>query len=195
MNHAAKSAETGAAYAEAQAEVASTKSTNPETGSQLSPDSQPAHNSDRTSEEVQASILLSVKKALGLVPEYEPFDDILIMHINAVLSILHQIGVGPDEPFHITGEGEPWSDFITQEATEEVRSYMYYKVKLLFDPPTANSSMFDAYDRLTKEYEWRLRVAGDEDRRLHHTVSASNRESTSGDYDELPNGGDNNAGW
>lgn len=156
---------------------------------QLSPDSSAAHNAGKSSEEIQASILWSTKKALGLVPDYTPFDDTLIMHINSVFSTLHQIGVGPTEPFMITGYEEKWEDFINQEATQMVRSYMYYKVKLLFDPPAANSSMFDAFDKLTKEYEWRLRVAGDEDRRLHHTVSASNRESTSGDYDLL-NGGD-----
>ncbi len=162
---------------------------------QASPDSSAASSSDLSSEQVRESILLSVKQALGIVPDYRPFDDAIIMHINSVFSTLHQLGVGPAEPFYITGDEERWEDFINQEATQMARSYMYYKVRLLFDPPTANSSMYDSFDKLTKEYEWRLRVAGDEDRRLHGTVSASNREETSGDFDDLPGGGTEDVGW
>ena len=41
------------------------------------------------------SILTSVKKMLGIAEEYEHFDADLLMHINSVFSILHQLGVGP----------------------------------------------------------------------------------------------------
>ena len=43
------------------------------------------------------SILTSVKKLLGLTEEYTAFDADLIMHINSVLMILRQMGVGPQE--------------------------------------------------------------------------------------------------
>ncbi len=117
-----------------------------------------------TSEEVRSSILLSVKDALGLVPEYKPFDSAIIMHINTVFGILFQLGVGSEtDPYSITGETEQWSDFICQINTEFVRSYMYTKVRLLFDPPST-ATMYESFSNQVKEMEWRLRVAGDEDR-------------------------------
>lgn len=48
------------------------------------------------------SILTSVKKLLGLTEEYTAFDADLIMHINSVLMILRQMGVGPQEGFGIS---------------------------------------------------------------------------------------------
>ena len=46
-------------------------------------------------------ILESVKKVLGIAPEYLAFDQDIVMHINSAFSVLHQLGVGPDEPFMI----------------------------------------------------------------------------------------------
>ena len=123
---------------------------------------------DSPSAKIRSSILLSVKDSLGLVPEYDPFDNTLIMHINTVFGILFQLGVGDEnEPFQITGESEQWSDFECQLNTEFVRSYMYMKVRLLFDPPTT-ATMYDAFSNQIRELEWRLRVAGDEDRYLQN---------------------------
>ena len=123
---------------------------------------------DSPSAKIRASILLSVKDSLGLVPEYDPFDNAIIMHINSVFGILFQLGVGSEtEPFQITGDSEQWSDFECQLNTEFVRSYMYMKVRLLFDPPTT-ATMYDAFSNQIRELEWRLRVAGDEDRYLQN---------------------------
>lgn len=41
------------------------------------------------------SILTSIKKMLGISKEYTHFDEDLIMHINAALAVLGQLGVGP----------------------------------------------------------------------------------------------------
>ena len=114
---------------------------------------------------IRSSILLSVKDALGLVPEYDPFDNALIMHINTVFALLYQLGVGPTESqFTITGESEIWEDFIADQIDVEfVRSYMFLKVRLLFDPPST-ATLYDAYGNQIREMEWRLRVAGDENR-------------------------------
>lgn len=120
---------------------------------------------NRESAEVRSSILLSVKDALGLVPEYTPFDNAVIMHINTTLGILYQLGIGPsDRQYTITGKEEQWTDFISsQNDIEFVRSYMYMKVRMLFDPPTT-ATLYDAFGNQIKEMEWRLRVAGDENR-------------------------------
>lgn len=107
------------------------------------------------------SILTSIKKLLGIVEEYENFDADLIMHINSVFSILTQLGVGPSEGFSIEDEMAVWTDFIPEKSKIElVKSYMYLKVKLLFDPPLS-SSVIEAMNRQISEFEWRLNVAVD----------------------------------
>lgn len=104
------------------------------------------------------SILLSVKDALGIETGVEVWDPELIMFINAVFVTLHQIGVGPDEPYSITGSSETWADFGGDEAgLGAIQAYTYLKVRLLFDPPTT-TTMFNALSDVAKEYEWRLNV-------------------------------------
>lgn len=107
------------------------------------------------------SILISIKKMLGITEEYEHFDADLIMHINSVFLILAQLGVGPDKGFSIKGKDENWADFIPEEKKLElVKSYMHLKVKLLFDPPMS-SAVMEAMNRQISEFEWRLNVAVD----------------------------------
>lgn len=107
------------------------------------------------------SILTSVKKALGIAAEYTHFDPDLIMHINSVFSILNQLGVGPEEGFMISNEYNTWSEFIADNSKLEfVKSYMYLKVKLLFDPPTS-SAVAESTKRLTDELEWRISTAAE----------------------------------
>lgn len=107
------------------------------------------------------SILISVKKMLGITADYTHFDDDIIMHINSVFMILHQLGVGPEEGFIIESDRETWDEFIKDEFTiESVKSYMYLKVGLLFDPPTS-SNVMEAKNRLANELEWRLNTAVD----------------------------------
>lgn len=107
------------------------------------------------------SILTSIKKLLGIAEEYEHFDADLIMHINSVFMILTQLGVGPAEGFIIQDEDATWDEFIQGETNiEAVRSYVYLKVKLLFDPPLS-SAVIESTNRLINELEWRLNVAAE----------------------------------
>lgn len=109
------------------------------------------------------SILTSVKKMLGITEEYEHFDADIIMHINSVFMILTQMGVGPTEGFAIEDASTSWSDYIPNTSLvkmEGVKSYMYAKVRLMFDPPTI-SSVMDAMNRMVSEFEWRLNVAAE----------------------------------
>ena len=86
-----------------------------------------------------ASILTSIKKLLGIVEEYTHFDSDIIIHINTVFSILTQIGVGPSEGFSITDKTKTWTDFISgQTNIELVKSYVFLKVKIIFDPPLSS---------------------------------------------------------
>lgn len=99
------------------------------------------------------SILLTIKKMLGIAEEYHAFDLDIITHINSVFLFLYQFGVGPDSPYQITGEDEEWSNF--QTSITGVPTYVYLKVRLLFDPPT-NSFLVDSIKEQIKEFEWRF---------------------------------------
>lgn len=107
------------------------------------------------------SILTSVKKMLGITAEYTHFDADIIMHINSVFMILNQLGVGPAEGFSIGSNVETWDEFTNDDLTiESVKSYVYLKVGLLFDPPTS-SNVMEAKNRLISELEWRLNAVTD----------------------------------
>ena len=106
------------------------------------------------------SILKTIKKLLGISDEETHFDTDIIMHINSVFSILHQLGVGPDKSFSIQDDTATWNDFIEDDNNfNDVRTYIYLKVRLLFDPP-ASSSVMNAMERQISELEWRLNVEG-----------------------------------
>lgn len=107
------------------------------------------------------SILISIKKLLGITEEYTSFDQDIIIHINSVMAILAQLGVGPAKGFHITGATEKWNDFIPEDvALDDVKSYIYIKVKMLFDPPLS-SAVIESTNRLISELEWRINVAAE----------------------------------
>lgn len=107
------------------------------------------------------SILTSIKKLLGIDEEYEQFDSDLIMHINSVFSVLMQLGVGPANGFSIEDGSATWNSFISDNTKiEMVKSYVYLKVRLLFDPPTG-SALIESINNQIKEFEWRLNVAAE----------------------------------
>ncbi len=56
-------------------------------------------------------------------------------------------------------EGD-WGDFTDNDKIQMIKSYVYLKVRLLFDPPTVSSHV-DAINNMISEYEWRLNVAAD----------------------------------
>ena len=106
------------------------------------------------------SILTSIKKMLGITEEYEHFDSDIIMHINSVFMTLTQLGVGPSNGFYIEDEETIWTDFIPdRNKLQAVKTYMYLKVRLLFDPSSLGSATLAAYERQIQELEWRLNVA------------------------------------
>ena len=118
------------------------------------------------SEEVPSvpTILEDVKKMIGPSEIYDHFDADLIIHINSVFNILQQMGVGPEEGFSITKDGkETWDDYIdgmeNKNIFQMVKSYMYLKVRMQFDPPTG--SVLTYFQEQIKEYEWRLNVASE----------------------------------
>lgn len=103
------------------------------------------------------SILDTIKKMLGIESDYTHFDIDIITNINTAFLNLQQIGVGPKSGFSITDNTAKWSDYISGENLEAVKTYIYLKVRLLFDPPT-NAFLVDAMERQIREIEWRLNV-------------------------------------
>lgn len=111
------------------------------------------------------SILLTVKKMLGLAPDYNAFDTDILVNINAAFMSLMQIGIGPKTGYTVTGDTETWDDYIssmTQPMTElgALQNYVYLKVKTVFDPPTS-SFVLDSMNKLMLEYEYRLNLQVD----------------------------------
>lgn len=102
------------------------------------------------------SILLTVKKMLGIAEEYKAFDIDVITNINSVFLTLNQLGVGPSG-FQITDESEEWSDFVDPAKMPGIQTYVYLRTRLLFDPPT-NSFLVDAIKKQVDEFEFRLNV-------------------------------------
>ena len=103
------------------------------------------------------SILTSIKKLLGMDPTFVAFDEDIIMHIYSAFSSLSQLGVGPVEGFSISDAESKWNFFVADNRLNSVRTYVYYKVRLAFDPP-ATSYAIAAMERMLKEEEWRLNV-------------------------------------
>ena len=105
---------------------------------------------------MEESILTSTKKILGLDADYTPFDLDVITHINAAFSILNQLGVGPLEGFSIIDNSTEWSDYdVPENQLHLVKTYVFLKVRVLFDPP-GTSFLLESANNQIKEYEWRL---------------------------------------
>ena len=109
------------------------------------------------------SILISIKKLLGIAADYTQFDADIIMHINTVFMVLNQLGVGPKDGFIIEDDLAVWEDFIQgRKKIEATKTFVYLKVRLLFDPP-ASSAAIESINRQASEYEWRLNVMAEEE--------------------------------
>lgn len=109
-------------------------------------------------DQMSDSIFVTIKKMLGLEDTYTPFDTDVMIFINAALMNLTQLGIGPKEGLTISDYDTKWSDFLTNEVKlGAVKTYVYLKVKMAFDPPT-NSFVMDAMKQQAEEIGWRLNV-------------------------------------
>lgn len=114
-----------------------------------------------TTDEVLNSILWSIKKLLGIEPGSEEFDVDIIIMINSAILTLTQIGIGPNEGYRITGPNETYSDFIGEDPRlDAVKSFIYYKVRLGFDPPSS-SIIVDCMRQHMDELLYRLQLEVD----------------------------------
>jgi hypothetical protein len=104
------------------------------------------------------SILNTIKQMLGVSTDDTVFDVDIITHINSVFMTLQQLGVGTETVFSIQNKDTTWADFLADpEMYSAVKTYIYFKVKLMFDPPSSSYHMA-SFERQISELEWRLTV-------------------------------------
>lgn len=113
---------------------------------------------------VEGSILNDVKKMLGLAEDYSPFDAEVTLHINAALSKLDQLGVGPEGGMSISDDQATWATLIGDDhRLNMVKTFVGLSVKLAFDPPQVGF-VLTAMKEQIQEQEWRLVAVLDSDR-------------------------------
>ena len=111
-----------------------------------------------SSNNIDNSILLSIKKLLGLTASDTSFDTDVIIHINTAFMVLNELGVGPEDGYSIKSSEDNWTDFIDdEEHLDAIKTYIYLKVKQVFDPPQHGPTQ-EALQENIREYEWRLNV-------------------------------------
>ena len=107
------------------------------------------------------SILLDVKKSLGIDPEDTTMDSEILMHLNGSIATLHSNGLGL--PLFVTGNTQTWSELedSSQSAINDqyftlAVQYIFVDVKINFDPPIASS--LDSLKGVRDELLWRCNV-------------------------------------
>lgn len=109
---------------------------------------------------MEDSILISIKKLIGLDSEDKSFDTDLIMHINSSIDVLRQLGVNA-ENFYVEDNGATWEDYLpSSDLFQLVKTYIYMKVRKWFDPPQ-NGTTMEALNSSIAELEWRINVTVD----------------------------------
>ena len=114
---------------------------------------------DEQTVSVEDSILLSVKKMLGMSEEFVQYDLDVIIHINTAIQTLNQLGVDIPDGFSVSDKSNTWSQYLIDQRCKKIESmiknYIYMKVRILFDPPS-NQSLTNALTESAKELEWRI---------------------------------------
>ena len=105
------------------------------------------------------SIFITIKQMLGIEADDDAFDNELIPFINSAITVLTQIGVGPEKGFRITGTTETWDELLQmRQDIDSIKNVVYFRTKLAFDPPQ-NSFLIESIKKQCEELEWRIEVA------------------------------------
>lgn len=107
-----------------------------------------------------SSILNDVKHMLGHTEDDTDFDQDILIFINGVFGTLTQLGVGPTVGFQITDANNQWNEFFTDPRLNSVKSYIFLKAKMMFNPPDTGFVLTAMQDQI-KELEFRLNVVAD----------------------------------
>jgi hypothetical protein len=105
---------------------------------------------------MEPSILKSTKKILGVAQDYTVFDQDIITYINMAFSTLNQLDLSHTDGYSVTGYDSEWNDYLPDGANlNAIKTYIFLKVRLLFDPPTTSFAI-ESLSRQLDEVEWRL---------------------------------------
>lgn len=128
---------------------------------------------------MEDSVLKTTKKLLGLADDYNVFDLDVITFINTALSDLSDLGFGT---FTIEDDTFTWADLgLTENQTNQAKSLVFLKVKMLFDPPTL-SFVIDAINKQIEKAEWRLNASREE---AEHPMVVDTRTNVGSVYPEM----------
>lgn len=125
---------------------------------------------------VEKSILLSIKKMLGIAEDHHAFDVDILLDINATFLTLNQLGIGPKLQYSITDDTDTWKDFLgdQKDYIAAVQTYVYMRVRLMFDPPT-NSFLVDSMQKQIQEFEWRFTIQPTSEKEVEYVESFKNK--------------------
>ena len=102
-------------------------------------------------------ILTDVKSQLNVPTDTTAFDLDIISSINTAFMVLNQLCLGPADPFFIVDDSALWTNFMVDiQKYNGVKTYVYQKVRLIFDPPTT-AHLLSALKEQVEELEYRLR--------------------------------------
>lgn len=105
---------------------------------------------------MEDSILTSTKKILNIAEADESFDLDVLTHINTVFNDLVDLGVGPEAGFIVEDASRTWSEYFVDDALlARIKTYVYLRVRLLFDPPTTSYAI-SAMEKQVEKLEWRI---------------------------------------
>lgn len=106
------------------------------------------------------SILDSTKKLLSIPLESDYFDHDVLTYINSAFSTLKQLGAKIPSEFYVSDSTSTWDNIGgNPDVVPHIRSYVYLKVRMTFDPPTGGVK--EAYENQIKELEWRINSEDD----------------------------------
>lgn len=110
------------------------------------------------------NVLITIKELLGISDLNTSFDNDVTVYINTALLNLKQLGViKSNSTITITTDTKwddlikdlKWDENIAKINLESIKTYLYLKSKIIFDPPT-NPTVFNSFKETIKELEWRL---------------------------------------
>lgn len=107
----------------------------------------------------EESILKSIRKLVGPEDDYTHFDPDIVIHINSAINRLFQLGVESAKGFRVTSEDETWGDLFgsDDDIIDMCKTFIYYKVKMGFDPPTSSIAAEAIKSEIDKQ-EWLINV-------------------------------------
>ena len=107
----------------------------------------------------EESILKSIRKLIGPEDDYTHFDPDIVIHINSAINRLFQLGVDSAKGFRVTSDSETWGDLFGSDdyVIDMCKTFIYYKVKMGFDPPTSSRAS-EAFKSEIDKQEWLISV-------------------------------------